>query len=163
MRARLPVAILISLVLATAFAGALLVGSGTVAASSCEPYRPYVVQRGDTLAGIAQQYGTTVPTLLDLNPDLSNQYTLYTSQVLCVPVDPDADAPLGSQVVLEVTYQYTPTDNVEAAWNLVKSRGGYIGKRLEFPLSTVGDLRVCLLYTSPSPRDRQKSRMPSSA
>ena len=24
-------------------------------------------------------------------------------------------------------------------------------------------LKVCLLYTSPSPRDRQKSRMPSSA
>ena len=24
-------------------------------------------------------------------------------------------------------------------------------------------LHVCLLYTSPSPRDRQKSRMPSSA
>ena len=28
---------------------------------------------------------------------------------------------------------------------------------------TYGDVRVCLLYTSPSPRDRQKSRMPSSA
>ena len=27
----------------------------------------------------------------------------------------------------------------------------------------VGDLTDCLLYTSPSPRDRQKSRMPSSA
>ena len=26
-----------------------------------------------------------------------------------------------------------------------------------------GVLSVCLLYTSPSPRDRQKSRMPSSA
>ena len=25
------------------------------------------------------------------------------------------------------------------------------------------DINVCLLYTSPSPRDRQKSRMPSSA
>ena len=25
------------------------------------------------------------------------------------------------------------------------------------------DSRICLLYTSPSPRDRQKSRMPSSA
>ena len=24
-------------------------------------------------------------------------------------------------------------------------------------------IKVCLLYTSPSPRDRQKSRMPSSA
>ena len=28
---------------------------------------------------------------------------------------------------------------------------------------STADLRVCLLYTSPSPRDRQKSRMPSSA
>ena len=27
----------------------------------------------------------------------------------------------------------------------------------------VRSLQVCLLYTSPSPRDRQKSRMPSSA
>ena len=26
-----------------------------------------------------------------------------------------------------------------------------------------GETSVCLLYTSPSPRDRQKSRMPSSA
>ena len=26
-----------------------------------------------------------------------------------------------------------------------------------------GPNRICLLYTSPSPRDRQKSRMPSSA
>ena len=26
-----------------------------------------------------------------------------------------------------------------------------------------GAIRICLLYTSPSPRDRQKSRMPSSA
>ena len=25
------------------------------------------------------------------------------------------------------------------------------------------DVKTCLLYTSPSPRDRQKSRMPSSA
>ena len=27
----------------------------------------------------------------------------------------------------------------------------------------VNELDACLLYTSPSPRDRQKSRMPSSA
>ena len=30
-------------------------------------------------------------------------------------------------------------------------------------LATEGILGTCLLYTSPSPRDRQKSRMPSSA
>ena len=29
--------------------------------------------------------------------------------------------------------------------------------------NNVNSLRNCLLYTSPSPRDRQKSRMPSSA
>ena len=37
------------------------------------------------------------------------------------------------------------------------------GRRLytdENPKDTVS---ICLLYTSPSPRDRQKSRMPSSA
>ena len=27
----------------------------------------------------------------------------------------------------------------------------------------ITDINICLLYTSPSPRDRQKSRMPSSA
>ena len=29
--------------------------------------------------------------------------------------------------------------------------------------STVEGIRVCLLYTSPSPRDKRQSRMPSSA
>ena len=38
----------------------------------------------------------------------------------------------------------------------------------ELVSSDIGDIRnrqavLCLLYTSPSPRDRQKSRMPSSA
>ena len=34
----------------------------------------------------------------------------------------------------------------------VNEKGGVLGKH-----------KICLLYTSPSPRDRQKSRMPSSA
>ena len=33
----------------------------------------------------------------------------------------------------------------------------------DFPFFTPMDMASCLLYTSPSPRDRQKSRMPSSA
>ena len=33
----------------------------------------------------------------------------------------------------------------------------------EFALGAIGLTVACLLYTSPSPRDRQKSRMPSSA
>ena len=38
-----------------------------------------------------------------------------------------------------------------------KSQGQYMHKRI------FGRFDYCLLYTSPSPRDRQKSRMPSSA
>ena len=42
------------------------------------------------------------------------------------------------------------------------------GCRLNIPSGTAvrfepGQIKICLLYTSPSPRDRQKSRMPSSA
>ena len=48
--------------------------------------------------------------------------------------------------------------------------GAFAGE-LAFSESQLGDLfavynigfTICLLYTSPSPRDRQKSRMPSSA
>ena len=31
------------------------------------------------------------------------------------------------------------------------------------PQTYFDEMNICLLYTSPSPRDRQKSRMPSSA
>ena len=37
------------------------------------------------------------------------------------------------------------------------------GSDVGLPEGQIGNSEVCLLYTSPSPRDRQKSRMPSSA
>ena len=40
---------------------------------------------------------------------------------------------------------------------------GYYDFEKEKPQKVKFNLDVCLLYTSPSPRDRQKSRMPSSA
>ena len=36
-------------------------------------------------------------------------------------------------------------------------------KNKSFGIQAGKNIRICLLYTSPSPRDRQKSRMPSSA
>ena len=43
-------------------------------------------------------------------------------------------------------------------------QGGYTKKILSYKNTQVIAIdRDCLLYTSPSPRDRQKSRMPSSA
>ena len=41
------------------------------------------------------------------------------------------------------------------------SKSLHVGNLL--PIMNLVRLQSCLLYTSPSPRDRQKSRMPSSA
>ena len=40
---------------------------------------------------------------------------------------------------------------------------GYLDTGLRSRVLVCPCLMICLLYTSPSPRDRQKSRMPSSA
>ena len=40
---------------------------------------------------------------------------------------------------------------------------GYVIVGIAGTEDIIGSLNGCLLYTSPSPRDRQKSRMPSSA
>ena len=69
-----------------------------------------------------------------------------------------------------------PKDALEKRANLsVLLRENYIGFNIKWLAKAImlrsrlkGGLRVthiktCLLYTSPSPRDRQKSRMPSSA
>ena len=45
---------------------------------------------------------------------------------------------------------------LENGWLTLYFHGAAVGTKLD-------RLNACLLYTSPSPRDRQKSRMPSSA
>ena len=51
---------------------------------------------------------------------------------------------------------YKGTDNIQVAKSLLSGTTYTI----DVPAATTN---ICLLYTSPSPRDRQKSRMPSSA
>ena len=49
---------------------------------------------------------------------------------------------------------------------LVAGANGMVGRAIVRKLESEGYTNIikgCLLYTSPSPRDRQKSRMPSSA
>ena len=47
---------------------------------------------------------------------------------------------------------------------LIKGDRHHLGNLLKgYDFDVVFDVTACLLYTSPSPRDRQKSRMPSSA
>ena len=49
------------------------------------------------------------------------------------------------------------------AKNTVIVEGVNLMKKHQRPLGEGNPGGICLLYTSPSPRDRQKSRMPSSA
>ena len=68
-----------------------------------------------------------------------------------------------------VNYITNVLKNEDAALRLINDVETAILKRLDNPLSyepypsTKKRDYPCLLYTSPSPRDRQKSRMPSSA
>ena len=57
--------------------------------------------------------------------------------------------PLSSEIVLSILI----ANNYDLTLSLVVASAG----------NWIGGLSSCLLYTSPSPRDRQKSRMPSSA
>ena len=54
------------------------------------------------------------------------------------------------------------TDSTEALCKELNAELQKIGSRLDFYQNKWVSY-ACLLYTSPSPRDRQKSRMPSSA
>ena len=64
------------------------------------------------------------------------------------------------------SYECSDWEQIEKFGDIV-NRGGYASPirtpRGEDISAACGQLKSCLLYTSPSPRDRQKSRMPSSA
>ena len=51
----------------------------------------------------------------------------------------------------------------ECPWLEDSNDAMLVAEKLNIPFKVVDLSKDCLLYTSPSPRDRQKSRMPSSA
>ena len=82
--------------------------------------------------------------------------------------DATSPAPLNN-VQPGTAYKYTLVDNGSGAgtWylNLLEEAEAMPSERYceTFDATASWGSAVCLLYTSPSPRDRQKSRMPSSA
>src|SRR5678810_1489367 len=68
---------------------------------------------------------------------------------LAVGQTPAPTAPAHEKYVVNKAWAQVPAD---LPWNAATSS-----------IAPDGKGNVCLLYTSPSPRDRQKSRMPSSA
>ena len=70
------------------------------------------------------------------------------------PILEDADMNGLGQAIITLTKEiWVLTDRLHVMEAVMAENG----------VDIVDQLRTCLLYTSPSPRDRQKSRMPSSA
>ena len=59
-------------------------------------------------------------------------------------------------------FRPTPKEHVNDLWEDM-DRLNALYEEMDWPSDDVLEFTPCLLYTSPSPRDRQKSRMPSSA
>ena len=80
-------------------------------------------------------------------PTLSNEGGLsaYLEQIKKFPM-------LAAEEEYMLAKNWKTTGNIKAAEKLVTSH-----------LRLVAKIAICLLYTSPSPRDSRKSRMPSSA
>ena len=94
----------------------------------------YTVQYGDTLYSLSQRFNTSVPELMALNQGrIHNPNYILAGQPLCLPGP--SEPVTNSLITLEATYQYTPNLS-ERKWNLT-TRGGNIGKRIEYPLEAI--------------------------
>ena len=98
---------------------------------------------------------------------------IYTIKVRITNEMGESDeASYSDDVELKINYKYTETRNIDSGnqEHLLQVYGipaRYIKATLEYESNSVHtkdlDLYICLLYTSPSPRDGLLSRMPSSA
>ena len=94
--------------------------------------------------------GVTSQTTNDSTPVISGTTTVGTGMVLRVEVNG----------VVYTVGDGNLIDNGDGSWDLTIPAADTLADNLYQVIATLTD---CLLYTSPSPRDRQKSRMPSSA
>ena len=82
----------------------------------------------------------------------------YRNHIARSEVRPAADAEVAQDPVDGLNRAVSVEDGKSASRALDKSKTGHKSLR-----NRIGNLWFCLLYTSPSPRDVHKSRMPSSA
>jgi len=67
------------------------------------------------------------------------------------------------QSLVERQIELTRQGSISEVEALSEQADSLAGKLVQSGILESGEFRNCLLYTSPSPRDRTRSRMPSSA
>lgn len=65
----------------------------------------YTIQSGDTLSGIAKKYGTTVDTLMSLNPYITNKNLIYAGKTLNLPGQTTSSTTSSSSTPTKTTQQ----------------------------------------------------------
>ena len=55
----------------------------------------YTVQGGENLYAIAARFGTTVPAIMAVNPQITNPNVIYPGQKICIPIAPAPECPSG--------------------------------------------------------------------
>lgn len=75
------------------FVFALVLGVGLFAGGSVTfaAEQTHVVQPGDTLYGLANEYGTTIDNLVQLNPAIKDANLIYDGETLIIAADSAAD------------------------------------------------------------------------
>ena len=113
----------------------------------------YIVQSGDSLSSIAEFFSVSINELMSAN-GISDPNQLDAGQQLIIPGLEGVTGILNVEVV----------NFGDSFRSLVRRTqvSQAIFKKLNHVISP-SQFYVCLLYTSPSPRDRTRSRMPSSA
>ena len=68
---------------------------GTAPVTCPQGSTPYIIQRGDTLFALAQRFGTSVSSIIALNPGI-NPNSLIVGQRICIPGTAPVTCPQGS-------------------------------------------------------------------
>ena len=70
---------------------------------------------------------------------------------------------VAEDIVGQRQYDMIHTENFVLVDSKRRIRGFYDGTDIDVMNNLISDIKICLLYTSPSPRDQRGSRMPASA
>ena len=99
----------------------------------------------------------------ELSPEASLPYPLPEGALVVTIEDARASLPEASNVLMVLQAMSDEAHDLTNELELLLDRFPMTHPHVIEVAEHLGQLVTCLLYTSPSPRDRQKSRMPSSA
>ena len=111
----------------------------------------WVVPNHDSQLGVFSMWNPSIAPM-------GNKDTIASDRLI-----QGSDFPEGAQQSLITNFAFDPIIEVEVGQSVFFNNSDSVPHTVSAGTPDAPDLRSCLLYTSPSPRDVEESRMPSSA